>query len=93
MPCANRYWRQSAQMHYGDAMITPALSVLSGVGGLEVITRPSLAMSFRFRLSSCLPCLRCSHGALQGSPPFFGPITLVWFAVLAIGGAWHVAQN
>jgi KUP system potassium uptake protein len=24
---------------------------------------------------------------------FFGPITLVWFIVLAIGGAWHIAQN
>jgi K+ transporter len=63
----------SAALFYGDAMITPALSVLSGVGGLEVITRPSLAMSFRFRLSSCLPCLRCSHGTLQGSPPSSAP--------------------
>ena len=39
----------SAALFYGDAMITPALSVLSAVEGLEVIRRRSGALSCRYR--------------------------------------------
>jgi KUP system potassium uptake protein len=83
----------SAALFYGDAMITPALSVLSAVEGLEVIT-PALA---RYVVPLSVVILFAlfavqSHGTARVAA-YFGPITLLWFAVLALGGAWHVAQN
>ncbi len=83
----------SAALFYGDAMITPALSVLSAVEGLEVIT-PALA---RYVVPLSVVILFAlfavqSHGTARVAA-FFGPITLLWFFALAVGGAWHVAQN
>jgi KUP system potassium uptake protein len=83
----------SAALFYGDAMITPALSVLSAVEGLEVVT-PALA---RYVVPLSVVILFAlfavqSHGTARVAT-FFGPITIVWFAALAVGGAWHVAQN
>ncbi|HTP36751.1 MAG TPA: potassium transporter Kup [Methyloceanibacter sp.] len=83
----------SAALFYGDAMITPALSVLSAVEGLEVIT-PALA---RFVVPLSVAILFAlfavqSRGTARVAT-FFGPITLLWFFALAVGGAWHVAQN
>ena len=83
----------SAALFYGDAMITPALSVLSAVEGLEVIT-PALA---RYVVPLSVVILFAlfavqSRGTARVAT-FFGPITLLWFVALAVGGAWHVAQN
>jgi KUP system potassium uptake protein len=83
----------SAALFYGDAMITPALSVLSAVEGLEVIT-PALA---RYVVPLSVVILFAlfavqSRGTARVAT-FFGPITLLWFFALAVGGAWHVAQN
>ncbi len=82
----------SAALFYGDAMITPALSVLSAVEGLEVI-QPALA---RYVVPLAVVILFGlftvqSHGTARVAT-FFGPIMLIWFAVLALGGAWHVAH-
>jgi len=83
----------SAALFYGDAMITPALSVLSAVEGLEVIA-PSLE---RFVVPLSVVILFGlfavqSRGTARVAT-FFGPITIVWFIALAAGGAWHIAQN
>ena len=72
----------SAALFYGDAMITPALSVLSAVEGLE-IAAPALepyvvplAVVILFGLFAVQ-----SHGTARVAA-FFGPITLVWFLTL-----------
>jgi len=83
----------SAALFYGDAMITPALSVLSAVEGLEVIT-PALAryvVPLSVMILFALFAVQ-SRGTARVAT-FFGPITLLWFFALAAGGAWHVAQN
>ena len=83
----------SAALFYGDAMITPALSVLSAVEGLEVATPAlepyvvPLAVLILFGLFAVQ-----SHGTARVAT-FFGPLTLVWFVALAAAGAWHVSQN
>ena len=83
----------SGALFYGDAVITPALSVLSAVEGLEVIA-PSLE---RFVVPLSVVILFGlftvqSRGTARVAT-FFGPITVVWFIALAAGGAWHIAQN
>ncbi len=83
----------SAALFYGDAMITPALSVLSAVEGLEVASPAfshyvvPLAVLILFGLFAVQ-----SRGTARVAA-FFGPITLVWFIVIAIAGIWQVAQN
>src|SRR5215510_6630619 len=83
----------SAALFYGDAMITPALSVLSAVEGLEIATPAlepyvvPLAVLILFGLFALQ-----SHGTARVAA-FFGPVTLVWFFALATAGLWHVAQN
>ena len=63
----------SAALFYGDAMITPALSVLSAIEGLKVAT-PAFDALHRAadggRSWSC--CSRCSRAAPPGSPPSSG---------------------
>jgi KUP system potassium uptake protein len=83
----------SAALFYGDAMITPALSVLSAVEGLEVATPAlepyvlPLAVLILFALFAVQ-----SHGTARVAA-YFGPITLVWFLTLAVAGVWHIALN
>jgi KUP system potassium uptake protein len=83
----------SAALFYGDAMITPALSVLSAVEGLEV-TIPAfetyvvpLTVVILFALFAVQ-----SRGTAKVAA-WFGPITLVWFVAIAIAGIAHIAQN
>ena len=83
----------SAALFYGDAMITPALSVLSAVEGLEIATPAlepyvlPLAVLILFALFAVQ-----SHGTARVAS-YFGPVTLVWFLALAIAGVWHVSLN
>jgi len=82
-----------ASMFIGDSMITPALSVLSAVEGLEVAA-PALA---RYVVPLSVLILFAlflvqSHGTARVAS-FFGPITLVWFFALAAAGLYHVALN
>ena len=83
----------SAALFYGDAMITPALSVLSAIEGLKVVTPAfdpyvvpltGLILVFLFTFQS--------RGTAKVAA-FFGPIMLLWFIVIAIPGLWQVIQN
>ena len=78
----------SAALFYGDAMITPALSVLSAVEGLESWRRRGFTlMSFPLAVLILFALFAVqSHGTARVAS-FFGPITSVWFAALAAAGA------
>ena len=78
---------------FGDGVITPAISVLSAVEGLEVAA-PAL---HRFVVPVTLVVLTVlflvqRHGT-SGIGRFFGPVTVVWFAVLALLGLTHIAHH
>jgi len=78
---------------FGDGVIPPAVSVLSAVEGMNVAA-PGLE---RFVVPITLVVLTIlfmvqKHGT-GGIGKFFGPITALWFAVLAVLGTIHVAQN
>jgi KUP system potassium uptake protein len=83
----------SGALFYGDATITPALSVLSAIEGLKVATPvfdpyvvplTALILFVLFLVQS--------RGTAKVAV-FFGPIMLMWFIVIALAGIWHVAQN
>jgi len=83
----------SGALFYGDAIITPALSVLSAVEGLKIMT-PELD-AFIAPLTVLILVLLFavqSHGTARVAS-FFGPVMMLWFAVIAAGGLWRVFQN
>lgn len=82
-----------ASFFYGDAVITPAISVLSAVEGLRLIA-PQLEVAI---IPAALVVLTGlfwmqSHGTARVAR-FFGPVMALWFAVLALGGLMHIADN
>lgn len=80
-------------LFYGDGVITPAISVLSAVEGLEVVS-PAFkdwVIPLTLVILLCLFALQ-KHGT-GGIGKFFGPLTLVWFAVLAALGVSHITSH
>jgi KUP system potassium uptake protein len=83
----------AASLFFGDAMITPALSVLSAVEGLEVVAPAlrSYVVPLTIVILVCLFLVQ-SRGTASVAT-FFGPVTSFWFAVLGLSGALSVAGN
>ena len=83
----------SGALFYGDAIITPALSVLSAVEGLKVATPAFDPYIVPITVAILIGLFAVqSHGTARVAA-FFGPLTLVWFAALAVAGVWHIGQN
>jgi KUP system potassium uptake protein len=82
-----------ASLLYGDGFITPAISVLSAVEGLEVAT--SAAQSFIVPLTCTILFLLflVQRQGTAGIGNVFGPIMIVWFAALSALGLMHILQN
>ncbi len=80
-------------LFYGDGVITPAISVLSAVEGLEVISPAfkSAVIPLTLVILFCLFVVQ-KHGT-AGIGKFFGPITLIWFFAIAVLGLTHIASN
>jgi KUP system potassium uptake protein len=82
-----------ACMFYGDAVITPAISVISAVEGLQ-IAAPNLShlvLPLTMIILVLLFWIQRHGTATVGR--LFGPIMVVWFVVLAVLGIWHIAQS
>ena len=86
-----------AALFYGDAMITPALSVLSATEGLK--TLPSIGAAFtetRILVISLIILVALFSIQSRGTElvaKLFGPICIVWFLAIAGLGIWHIADG
>ena len=80
-------------LFYGDGVITPAISVLSAVEGLEVISPAFKKGVIPITLIILFGLFAVQKRGTTGIGKFFGPITVVWFAVIAALGVWHIASN
>jgi KUP system potassium uptake protein len=83
----------SGALFYGDAIITPALSVLSAVEGLKVITPEFEPFIVPLTVIILVALFAVQSRGTANVAAFFGPVTLVWFVVLAVAGLWHIGQN
>jgi len=83
----------SGALFYGDAVITPALSVLSAIEGLKIVTPAFDPYVVPITVVILLALFLVQSRGTASIAAFFGPITLVWFITLASAGIWHVAQN
>jgi KUP system potassium uptake protein len=82
-----------AALFYGDGAITPAISVLSAVEGLKMATplfEPYIVPISLVLLIGLFLVQRRGTAAI-GRP--FGPVMLVWFAVLGLLGVWGIVQH
>ncbi|OGB55360.1 MAG: potassium transporter Kup, partial [Burkholderiales bacterium RIFOXYD12_FULL_59_19] len=80
-------------LFYGDGVITPAISVLSAVEGLEVVSPTFKKAVIPLTLVILFGLFAVQKRGTADIGKFFGPITLVWFSVLALLGMWHIAQT
>ena len=77
-------------LFYGDGVITPAISVLSAVEGLEVVSPAFRRYVIPLTLVVLFALFVVQKRGTGGLGRFFGPITLVWFITLAVLGVVHI---
>lgn len=80
-------------MFLGDAMITPAISVLSAVEGLK-IAAPALehfVVPLAILILICLFAVQSRGTAMVASA--FGPVMIVWFLTLGVMGLMHISDD
>lgn len=77
----------------GDAVITPAISVLSAVEGLQVVAPALASFVLPITLIVLVILFGIQHYGTAGIGRLFGPIMLLWFGVLAGLGASEIVQN
>ncbi len=80
-------------LFYGDGVITPAISVLSAVEGLEVVSPAFKKSVIPLTLVILLALFWVQKRGTAGIGKFFGPITLVWFATIALLGLSHIVHH
>ena len=82
-----------AALFYGDGVITPAISVLSAVEGLEVVSPKFTKYVVPITLVILLVLFMVQKRGTGGIGKFFGPITLAWFLAIGVLGAVQIASN
>lgn len=82
-----------AALFYGDAAITPAISVLSAVEGLKLVTSSLDAFILPITITIIVALFLVQSRGTAAVATFFGPITLVWFIVMGLGGLSHIVTS
>jgi KUP system potassium uptake protein len=80
-----------ASMFYGSSLITPALSVLSAVEGLSVATRAFDPFVLPLTVVILVALFSVQSRGTARVSALFGPITTIWFVVIAFAGAMQIA--
>jgi KUP system potassium uptake protein len=78
---------------YGDGMITPAISVLSAVEGLEVLTPVFVSYVVPITVAILVGLFAVQSRGTARIGSIFGPVMLLWFATLAVLGAVQLVQH
>ena len=82
-----------AALFFGDAIITPAISVLSAVEGLEVVTPTVTPWVLPVTLAVLAVLFVVQARGTGAVAAWFGPITAAWFGVLAVSGVVHILDD
>ncbi len=80
-------------LFYGDGVITPAISVLSAVEGMEVVSPVLKKYIIPLTLLILFGLFAVQKHGTSGIGKFFGPITMVWFACIAALGVMQILTN
>jgi KUP system potassium uptake protein len=82
-----------ASMFLGDSMITPAISVLSAVEGLKLAYPGFEHVVVPVTIVILLALFAAQSRGTARVATFFGPVMLVWFLVIALGGLLHIHDD
>jgi KUP system potassium uptake protein len=82
-----------AAMFYGSSLITPALSVLSAVEGLKVVTPAFEPFVLPITIILLVAVFAVQSRGTGKVSVLFGPITILWFLAMAATGASHIADD
>ncbi|HEY6896381.1 MAG TPA: potassium transporter Kup [Rhodocyclaceae bacterium] len=82
-----------AALFYGDGVVTPAISVLSAVEGLEVITPAFKPWIIPITLGIIVGLFLIQRHGTAAVGIVFGPVMMVWFAVLTVLGLIAIARH
>jgi KUP system potassium uptake protein len=83
----------SAALFYGDAIITPAISVLSAIEGLKIVAPGFDPYVVPLTMAILVGLFLVQSRGTAKVAAFFGPVMAVWFVVIALGGLAHLAAN
>ena len=81
-----------ATMFYGDSVITPAISVLGAIEGLEVAAPGMAAYVVPISIVVLVALYSVQSRGTAGIGRWFGPVMLVWFITLAVMGVYHIFE-
>ena len=82
-----------ATLFYGDSVITPAISVLGAMEGLEVATPALKPYVVPLSLAILVALFAVQRLGTAAIGRLFGPVIVLWFATLAASGVWHIVQQ
>jgi KUP system potassium uptake protein len=82
-----------ASFFYGDAVITPAISVVSAVEGLSLVSPAFQDVVVPLAIVILIGLFAFQSRGTAKVATFFGPITVVWFIALFVGGLIQIVQN
>lgn len=80
-------------LFFGDAVITPAMSVLSAVEGMALVTPAFGPYVVPVTLAIIVVLFLVQRGGTARVSAFFGPIMVVWFLVMAAMGLMHIGDD
>ncbi len=82
-----------AALFYGDAMLTPAVTVLSAVEGLKLVTPIFDEYPVPLTILILIVLFSVQRRGTARVGAFFGPVMLVWFAIMAALGLLHIVAG
>ena len=80
-------------LFFGDGVITPAISVLSAVEGLEIVTPAAKPYVVSISLVVLVVLFAVQRRGTGDIGKFFGPVTVIWFIAIAATGVMQIMQN
>jgi KUP system potassium uptake protein len=83
----------AAALFYGDAMITPAISVLSAVEGLTIVNSSLAPLVIPIAIVILIGLFLVQSRGTAKVGAIFGPVVLIYFAALATLGVWNIARQ
>jgi KUP system potassium uptake protein len=82
-----------AALFYGDAVLTPAISVLSAVEGLKLVTPVFTPFVIPITIAILFALFAMQSRGTSRVAALFGPVTALWFLAIAALGAYHIVDD
>jgi KUP system potassium uptake protein len=81
-----------ACLFYGDSVLTPAISVMSAVEGLQIATPALKAWVLPISIGVIVGLFLAQRRGTAAVGRWFGPVVIAWFVTIAAVGLWQIAQ-